>query len=54
LLEYKSAVVLYVGVTNDAQHVYDKIGFVGLCGKRDQDVEGALELGFKKTIRGHW
>ncbi|KLO20062.1 hypothetical protein SCHPADRAFT_816691 [Schizopora paradoxa] len=54
LLKNKSAVVLYVGVTNDAQHVYDKIGFVGLCGKEDPDVESALELGFKGTTRGHW
>ncbi|TFK56851.1 hypothetical protein OE88DRAFT_1650337 [Heliocybe sulcata] len=52
---HKRSVVLYVGHTNSAQYVYDKVGFVGLCGKdRPSGVEDSLELGFVGTRRGHW
>lgn len=48
-------VVLYVGHENCAQKVYDRVGFVGLCGKdKPADVEDSLELGFQGTKRGHW
>lgn len=51
----KEYVALYVGTQNDAQHVYDRVGFVGLSGKdRPSDVEDALELGFRGTNRGYW
>ncbi|KZT27703.1 hypothetical protein NEOLEDRAFT_1176703 [Neolentinus lepideus HHB14362 ss-1] len=52
---HKRSVVLYVGHTNSAQFVYDKVGYVGLCGKdRPSGVEDSLELGFMDTHRGHW
>ncbi|EPQ60255.1 hypothetical protein GLOTRDRAFT_102066 [Gloeophyllum trabeum ATCC 11539] len=56
LFEYhKESVVLYVGHTNNAQYVYAKVGFVGLCGNdRLAGVEDSLELGFVGTHRGHW
>ncbi|KAK7695023.1 hypothetical protein QCA50_002211 [Cerrena zonata] len=48
-------VVLYVGHENCAQKVYDRVGFVGLCGKdKPAGVEDSLELGFQGTKRGHW
>ncbi|KAI0081078.1 hypothetical protein K474DRAFT_1614103 [Panus rudis PR-1116 ss-1] len=48
-------VVLYVGHENSAQKVYDRVGFVGLCGKdKPAGVEDSLELGFVETQRGHW
>ena len=48
-------VVLYVGYENNAQKVYHRVGFVGLCGsERVEGVEDALELGFARTARGHW
>lgn len=52
----KSSVTLYVGHSNSAQRVYDRVGFVGLCGNVKLDgVEDALELGFKTGApRGHW
>ncbi|KAH7886039.1 hypothetical protein F5I97DRAFT_1808513 [Phlebopus sp. FC_14] len=51
----KESVILYVGHENSAQRVYDRVGFVGLCGKdKIEGVEDALELGFVGTNRGHW
>lgn len=51
----KKSVVLYVGHQNDAQRVYDRVGFVGLCGTdKPIGVEDALELGFQNTNRGQW
>ncbi|KAI0066494.1 hypothetical protein BV25DRAFT_1390316 [Artomyces pyxidatus] len=52
----KSTVTLYVGHSNSAQRVYDRVGFVGLCGKdKPNGVEDALELGFVTGApRGHW
>ncbi|KAH7923248.1 hypothetical protein BV22DRAFT_1130802 [Leucogyrophana mollusca] len=51
----KDTVVLYVGHENSAQRVYDRVGFVGLCGKdKPEGVEDSLELGFTGTERGHW
>ncbi|OCH89554.1 hypothetical protein OBBRIDRAFT_659549 [Obba rivulosa] len=51
----KDSVVLYVGHTNNAQRVYERVGFVGLCGKdKPEGVEDSLELGFAGTNRGHW
>ncbi|KAI0033999.1 hypothetical protein K488DRAFT_84440 [Vararia minispora EC-137] len=52
----KSSVTLYVGHSNGAQRVYDRVGFVGLCGKdKPTGVEDALELGFATgSSRGHW
>ncbi|KAI0639937.1 hypothetical protein C8Q77DRAFT_1152863 [Trametes polyzona] len=51
----KESVVLYVGHENSAQRVYDRVGFVGLCGKSKPDtVEDSLELGFVGADRGHW
>ncbi|KAI0314764.1 hypothetical protein OF83DRAFT_1063249 [Amylostereum chailletii] len=52
----KSTVTLYVGHSNSAQRVYDRVGFVGLCGKdKPMGVEDALEIGFKTGApRGHW
>ncbi|KAI0046604.1 hypothetical protein FA95DRAFT_1606743 [Auriscalpium vulgare] len=52
----KSTVTLYVGHANSAQRVYDRVGFVGLCGKdKPHGVEDALELGFVTGApRGHW
>ena len=48
-------VVLYVGHTNSAARVYDRVGFVGLSGKpKVSGVEDWLELGFENTDRGHW
>ncbi|EJD54426.1 hypothetical protein AURDEDRAFT_110076 [Auricularia subglabra TFB-10046 SS5] len=51
----RQMVVLYVGHTNSAARVYDRVGFVGLSGKPKVDgVEDWLELGFANTDRGHW
>jgi len=51
----KESVVLYVGHANSAQRVYDRVGFVGLCGKdKPEGVEDSLELGFVGANRGHW
>lgn len=51
----KERVVLYVGHDNNAQRVYDRVGFAGLCGKdKPQGVEDSIELGFVGTNRGHW
>jgi hypothetical protein len=51
----KDAVTLYVSHGNSAQRVYDRVGFVGLCGKeRPTGVEDSIELGFVGTSRGHW
>lgn len=51
----KDNVVLYVGHENSAQKVYDRVGFVGLCGKdKPVGVEDSLELGICGTKRGHW
>ncbi|KAH9858327.1 hypothetical protein C2E23DRAFT_177067 [Lenzites betulinus] len=51
----KESVVLYVGHENNAQRVYDRVGFAGLCGKDKPDaVEDSIELGFAGTDRGHW
>lgn len=51
----KNAVVLYVGQDNSAQRVYDRVGYVGLCGKpRPEGVEDALELAFEGAVPGHW
>lgn len=51
----RDAVTLYVGHGNSAQRVYDRVGFVGLCGKeRPADVEDSIELGFAGTARGIW
>lgn len=56
LFDTKSDVVaLYVSHGNSAQRVYDRVGFVGLCGKgQPEGVEDAIELGFVGTARGHW
>ncbi|EMD32641.1 hypothetical protein CERSUDRAFT_87950 [Gelatoporia subvermispora B] len=51
----KESVVLYVGHSNSAQRVYDRVGYVGLCGKdKPEGVEDSIELGFVGTNRGHW
>jgi len=51
----RDAVTLYVSHGNSAQRVYDRVGFVGLCGKEQPaGVEDSIELGFVGTIRGHW
>ncbi|EPT03525.1 hypothetical protein FOMPIDRAFT_51369 [Fomitopsis schrenkii] len=51
----KDCVVLYVGHDNNAQRVYDRVGYAGLCGKDKPDrVEDSLELGFVGSHRGHW
>ena len=51
----RDAVTLYVSHGNSAQRVYDRVGFVGLCGKgKAEGVEDAIELGFVGTTRGHW
>ena len=51
----KDTVVLYVSHGNSAQRVYDRVGFVGLCGKeKPADVEDSIELGFVGTARGLW
>ncbi|KZT72883.1 hypothetical protein DAEQUDRAFT_663355 [Daedalea quercina L-15889] len=51
----RDCVVLYVGHDNNAQRVYDRVGYAGLCGKDKSDrVEDSLELGFRGTHRGHW
>ena len=51
----RDAVTLYVSHGNSAQRVYDRVGFVGLCGKeRPADVEDSIELGFVGTARGIW
>ena len=55
MLKTKQQVALYVGINNDAQHIYDRVGFVGLCGKeRPANVEDVLEIGFRGTNRGYW
>lgn len=51
----RDVVMLYVSHGNSAQRVYDRVGFVGLCGKEQPEgVEDAIELGFVGTTRGHW
>jgi hypothetical protein len=52
----KRNVTLYVGHNNSAQRVYDRVGFVGLCGKEKVNgVEDSLELGLVTGApRGHW
>ncbi|KAI9448849.1 hypothetical protein F5148DRAFT_1153315 [Russula earlei] len=52
----KRSVTLYVGHNNSAQRVYDRVGFVGLCGKEKANgVEDSLELGLVTGgLRGHW
>lgn len=52
----KRSVTLYVGHNNSAQRLYDRIGFVGLCGKEKVNgVEDSLELGLVTGApRGHW
>jgi len=51
----RDAVTLYVSHGNNAQRVYDRVGFVGLCGnERPGGVEDSIELGFVGTTRGHW
>jgi len=51
----KESVVLYVGHENTAQRVYDRVGFVGLCGNdKPEGVEDSLELGFVGVQRGYW
>jgi hypothetical protein len=52
----KRTVTLYVGHNNSAQRVYDRVGFVGLCGKEKiNGVEDSLELGLvTDEPRGHW
>jgi hypothetical protein len=52
----KQSVTLYVGHNNSAQRVYDRVGFVGLCGKEKVNgVEDSLELGLVTGApRGHW
>lgn len=57
LMDYgKKLVSLYVGHANSAQRVYDRCGFVGLCGNPKIDgVEDSLEIGFvTDSPRGHW
>ena len=52
----KRNVTLYVGHNNSAQRVYDRVGFVGLCGKEKVNgVEDSLELGLVTGApRGQW
>lgn len=52
----KRSVTLYVSHGNSAQRVYDRVGFVGLCGKeKTNGVEDSLELGLVTGApRGHW
>jgi len=51
----RDAVTLYVSHGNSAQRVYDRVGFVGLCGKEQPvGVEDSIELGFVGTARGLW
>ena len=52
----KRNVTLYVGHNNSAQRVYDRVGFVGLCGKEKANgVEDSLELGLVTGApRGQW
>ena len=52
----KRNVTLYVGHSNSAQRVYDRVGFVGLCGKEKVNgVEDSLELGLVTGApRGQW
>jgi len=52
----KRTVTLYVGHNNSAQRVYDRVGFVGLCGKEKvPGVEDSIELGLVTGApRGHW
>lgn len=51
----KRMVVLYVGHTNSAARVYDRVGYVGLGDKpKVEGVEDWLEVGFMNTDRGHW
>ncbi|EJD03786.1 uncharacterized protein FOMMEDRAFT_133168 [Fomitiporia mediterranea MF3/22] len=55
MLKTKQYAALYVGVENAAQHIYDRVGYVGLCGKvRPAFVEDVLEIGFHGTDRGFW
>ncbi|KAF8627698.1 hypothetical protein AX15_004286 [Amanita polypyramis BW_CC] len=54
----KKSVTLYVGVSNPASRVYDKVGFVGLddSGIPVSGVDRWLEIGFNrnKVDLGHW
>lgn len=52
----KKWVVLYVAHNNPAAaKVYDKVGFVGLCGKpRVEGVDDWIEIGCQNTELGHW
>ncbi len=52
----KRSVTLYCGHENSAQRVYDRVGYVGLCGKEKVNgVEDSLELGLVTGApRGHW
>lgn len=39
----------------EAAALYDKVGFVGLCGRpRPSHVEEWVEIAFEATIKGHW
>lgn len=41
--------------TPDAAALYDKVGFMGLCGRpRPPHVEPWVEIAFENTIKGHW
>ncbi|KAF8530013.1 hypothetical protein BU17DRAFT_59792 [Hysterangium stoloniferum] len=55
-VERKQWVALYVSHENRAaEKVYDKVGFVGLCGKdRVEGVEDWVEIGFGNARLGHW
>jgi hypothetical protein len=58
LLKTHEQVVLYVGVGNPAERVYDRVGFQGLT-ERSRAIDGVehwLEIGFDqaKVNLGHW
>lgn len=41
--------------TPEAAALYDKVGFMGLCGRsRPPRVETWVEIAFENTIKGHW
>lgn len=53
----KENIVLYVGISNTAMRVYDKVGFVGLDNEiRTDGVDNWLEVGFdrRQVDLGHW
>lgn len=54
--ERKDSVVLFVAHDNlAAAKVYDRVGFVGLCGKPlVEGVEPWVEVGFQDSELGHW